>query len=73
MEDSRSSRYGIVEKPDFRVIASIENDQVYLVEQYRYPVGARFWELPQGSPGRKLGQPDLVRAELREKTGMIGR
>ena len=40
--------YGIVEKPDFAVIAAIENGKVYLVEQLRYPVGSRFWELPPG-------------------------
>jgi hypothetical protein len=33
---------------------------VYMVEQYRYPVGSRFWELPQGQtaalPGKSIRQ-----------------
>ena len=41
--------YGIIEKPDFVVIIPIENNSLYLVEQYRYPVKGRYWEFPQGS------------------------
>ena len=40
--------YGVVEKNDFAVIAAIQDQQIYMVQQYRYPVEARFWELPQG-------------------------
>ena len=39
--------YGVVEKNDFAVIAAIQDQQIYMVQQYRYPVEARFWELPQ--------------------------
>lgn len=64
--------YGIVEKPDFAVIAAIENGRVYLVEQHRYPVGSRFWELPQGSwESNSINACDLAKAELREETGII--
>ena len=35
--------YGVVEKKDFSVIAAVDGDEVYLVEQYRYPVQARYW------------------------------
>lgn len=41
--------YGVVEKADFAVIAAVQDRQMYLVEQYRYPVAGRYWELPQGS------------------------
>jgi ADP-ribose pyrophosphatase len=48
--DGSQGIYGVVEKPDFVVIAPVEEDgSVHLVEQYRYPVGARFWEFPQGA------------------------
>jgi len=65
--------YGVVEKPDFAVIAPIDAGRVHLVQQYRYPVGQRFWEFPQGS---WEGQPDidpteLAIAELREETGLV--
>ena len=64
--------YGIVEKPDFAVIAAIENGKVCLVEQHRYPVGSRFWELPQGSwESSSIGACDLAKAELREETGIV--
>lgn len=66
--------YGVVEKRDFAVIAAIENDQVWLVEQFRYPVGGRYWELPQGSSEESTMTPaELAAAELREETGLIAR
>jgi hypothetical protein len=42
------------------------------VEQYRYPVRGRYWELPQGSRDQLAGAdpPELARAELREETGL---
>lgn len=65
--------YGVVEKPDFVVIAPIQDGMAYLVEQYRYPVAGRYWELPQGSwedtPG---ADPEALAAgELREETGLV--
>jgi len=48
--DGSTGIYGVVEKSDFVVIVPVEDDgQVHLVEQYRYPVKGRYWELPQGS------------------------
>ncbi len=65
--------YGVVEKPDFSAVAALENGYLYLVEQYRYPVGARHWELPMGTwPAGKTGSAeDLARTELREETGLV--
>lgn len=66
--------YGVVEKHDFAVIAAIENDHVWLVEQFRYPVGGRYWELPQGSSEKSgITAAELAAAELREETGLIAR
>lgn len=62
--------YGVVEKTDFAVIVPLTETGTLLVEQYRYPVGGRFWEFPQGSwEGVDLAPQDLARAELREETG----
>ena len=47
--DGSTGIFGVVEKPDFAVIAALGPSGLYLVEQYRYPVEGRFWELPQGS------------------------
>jgi 8-oxo-dGTP pyrophosphatase MutT (NUDIX family) len=64
--------YGVVEKPDFVVIAPVEHGAVHLVQQYRYPVRGRFWEFPQGSWETQPGADpiDVARAELAEETGL---
>ena len=63
--------YGVVEKPDFAVVLPRDGDGWWMVEQYRYTIGRRVWEFPQGSwpaghGGDTLG---LAAAELREETG----
>ena len=67
--------YGVVDKDPACIIIPIEStpdgDFVYLVEQYRYTVGARFKELPQG--GWEIAEADpeeMARGELREETGL---
>jgi hypothetical protein len=48
--DGSDGIYGVIEKPDFVVIVPVEQDRrLHLVQQFRYPVGGRYWELPQGS------------------------
>ena len=64
--------YGVVEKADFAVIAAVQDGKIYLVEQYRYPVAGRYWELPQGSwESSTIAPLELAAAELREETGLI--
>ena len=65
--------FGVVEKPDFVVILAIEHDSIYLVEQYRYAVGGRYWELPQGTwESKPAADPaQLAAGELKEETGLI--
>lgn len=64
--------YGVVHKPDFVVIAPIHNQSIYLVEQYRYPVKGRYWELPQGAWEEKPESDplELAAGELKEETGL---
>jgi 8-oxo-dGTP pyrophosphatase MutT (NUDIX family) len=64
--------YGVIDKPAFSMIMPYEEGSFWLVEQYRYTVGARYWEFPQGTfPNRQDGDPeDLARAELQEETGL---
>lgn len=70
--DGSRGIYGVVEKPDFAVIAAIDAGRIFLVEQYRYPVAERFWELPQGSWEKGSLDPlSLAKAELREETGLV--
>ena len=64
--------YGVVEKDDCAVILPIEGDTIYLVEQFRYTIGRRALELPQG--GWEMAEVDpeeLARGELREETGLV--
>lgn len=69
--DGRAGLYSVVEKSDFAVIAAVSDDEITLVEQYRYPVRERFWELPQGAwEGQSLDPLQLACAELREETGL---
>ncbi|WP_262027195.1 NUDIX domain-containing protein [Microvirga sp. Mcv34] len=71
-QDGSAGIYGVVEKADFAIIAPVDHGKIHLVEQYRYPVRARYWELPQGSWEDAPGTDplELARAELREETGL---
>jgi 8-oxo-dGTP pyrophosphatase MutT (NUDIX family) len=71
-QDGSGGIYGVVEKPDFVTIAALEQGILHLVEQYRYPIGARFWELPQGSweTNPAVDPRELAQRELREETGL---
>ena len=72
--DGSEDIYGVVEKPDFAVIVPVEDDgRIHLVQQYRYPVQARYWEFPQGAWEQTPGADpaDVARGELQEETGLI--
>lgn len=69
--DGAAGIYGVVEKTDYAVIVPYDDGRITLVEQFRYPVGARYWEVPQGSwEGHDVDPLALARAELREETGL---
>jgi 8-oxo-dGTP pyrophosphatase MutT (NUDIX family) len=70
--DGSTGVYGVVEKPHFALVLPTERDGFWLVEQYRYPVGRRAWEFPQGTWGEGSGgtPEQLARAELAEETGL---
>jgi len=71
--DGTPGIYGVVDKPDFALVVPREDDGgLWLVEQYRYPIGRRAWEFPQGSwgAGGSGDAAELAAAELREETGL---
>jgi 8-oxo-dGTP pyrophosphatase MutT (NUDIX family) len=70
--DGSTGIYGVVEKPDFAVVAPRGDGGWWMVEQYRYTIGRRAWELPQGgwAPGRSGPPEELARLELLEETGL---
>jgi 8-oxo-dGTP pyrophosphatase MutT (NUDIX family) len=70
--DGSEGLYSVIEKDDFVVVIPVVNDEVYLVEQYRYPLGQRTTELPQGSweCSHDAVPEDVARGELKEETGL---
>jgi len=73
--DGSDGIYGVVQKPPAAMVIPIEQgrvDRVHLVEQFKYPAGARFWEFPQGTweQAENYTIQDLARGELREETGL---
>jgi 8-oxo-dGTP pyrophosphatase MutT (NUDIX family) len=67
--------YGVVDKDPACIIIPLEStpegDFLYLVEQFRYTVGARFMELPQGGWEIAGADPEeMARGELSEETGL---
>jgi hypothetical protein len=71
--DGSLGLYGVVERSDFVVIVPWQDGRLTLVEQYRYPIGARFWEFPMGMWEQAPGTDPAVLAagELREETGLV--
>jgi len=64
--------YGVVEKHDSAVILPIDGGHIYLVEQFRYAIGRRSLELPQGSLERSGPAPEeIAREELEQETGIV--
>jgi len=63
--------YGVVEKDESAIILPIDNNCVWLVEQFRYTIQERAIELPQGGWEMEVEDPEeLARGELKEETGL---
>ena len=52
------------------VVPIDENGNVILVGQYRFPLHAYSWEIPEGGGSRDLPALESVRRELREECGL---
>jgi len=68
--------YGVIDKDPASIIipleATAEGEFVYLVEQFRYTVGARYSEFPQGGWETADVLPEeMARGELKEETGLV--
>jgi 8-oxo-dGTP pyrophosphatase MutT (NUDIX family) len=70
--DGAPGLYAWIEKPPAALIVPFDGDHVWLIEQYRHPVGERFWEFPQGAweDAPDAFAEDLARGELAEETGL---
>lgn len=64
--------YGVVEKCDSAIVLAIDGEWIYLVEQFRYPIGAKSLEFPQGSLERNDIDPaEIASKELQAETGLL--
>jgi 8-oxo-dGTP pyrophosphatase MutT (NUDIX family) len=70
--DGSHGVYGVVDKPDYALVIPLSGNSVQLVEQFRYPLGIRRWEFPQGTAPERAELPprELAARELREETGL---
>ena len=67
--------YGVIDKDPASIIIPLdvtaEGEFVYLIEQFRYTVGGRYWELPQGGwETAEVVPEEMARGELKEETGL---
>ncbi len=70
--DGSPGIYGVVDKPTYALVMPYAGQRFRLVEQFRYPVGERRWEFPQGTAPdlADLEPAELAERELREETGL---
>jgi 8-oxo-dGTP pyrophosphatase MutT (NUDIX family) len=70
--DGSPGVYAVVDKPTYALVMPYDGARFRLVEQFRYPLGARRWEFPQGTaPDLADSEPSKLAArELREETGL---
>ena len=47
--DGSNGIYTVVDKPTYALVIAQDGDRFHLVEQFRYPLGLRRWEFPQGT------------------------
>jgi 8-oxo-dGTP pyrophosphatase MutT (NUDIX family) len=67
--------YGVIDKDPASIIIPLEKtpdgEFLYLIEQFRYTVGGRYAEFPQGGWEKADVDPEaLARGELLEETGL---
>lgn len=70
-EDGSHGVYAVVEKNEGALVIPWDGERVTVVGQVKYPVGAFFWEFPQGAIDHQDAEPEeTARAELAEETGL---
>lgn len=71
--DDSNGIYGVVESNDSVMIVALnEQNEVYIVRNFRYPAGTWNWELPGGG-GDKQDMLEASKRELEEETGIIAK
>lgn len=72
LPDGSPGLYAVVEKAPSAVVVPLDGDHVWLVEQWRHPLGMRCREFPQGAADAEPGldAETVARNELAEETGL---
>ncbi len=69
--DGEPGIYGVVHYKNSAVgVLPVEDGHVYLVGQYRYPLGEYSWEIPEGGCPEDEEPLQAARRELKEETGL---
>jgi 8-oxo-dGTP pyrophosphatase MutT (NUDIX family) len=70
--DGSTGIYGVIDKPHYALVIPLDGERLHLVEQFRYPLGRRRWEFPQGTAPdlASMEAKQLAARELREETGL---
>jgi 8-oxo-dGTP pyrophosphatase MutT (NUDIX family) len=73
--DGSAGIYAVVDKPTYALIIPLDGGRLHLVEQFRYPLGRRTWEFPQGTAPElaDVAPAELAARELQEETGLRAR
>jgi len=67
--------YGLVHYKNLAIgVVPVDDDlHTYLVGQYRFPLDAYSWEIPEGGGAHGVDPLDSAARELREETGLVAR
>lgn len=69
--DGKQGIYGVVHFKNIAIgILTLEDDFIYLVGQYRYPLNQYSWEIPEGGCQEGEDPLDAAQRELEEETGL---
>lgn len=69
--DGERGIYGVVHFKNTAIgVVAVEDDFIYLVGQYRYPLDRYSWEIPEGGCPEGEDPLDAARRELEEETGL---
>jgi ADP-ribose pyrophosphatase len=72
--DDERGIYGVVHFKNLAIgVLAIEDDFVYLVGQYRYPLEKYSWEIPEGGCAEGEDPLGAAQRELEEETGLRAR